>query len=169
MLTFLEKSLGVCGIGIGRANEYNAANPAICQSRNRCEGISYVKSQGCVELALLAGAAGTVARYLLGSLVQRLAGAGFPWGTAFVNLLGCLLFGFVWSIAEERSWISSQTRWVVLTGFMGAFTTFSTFVFETGQQMQAAQWRSAFLNVAGQMTLGLAMLFLGLEFGRRLL
>ena len=67
----------------------------------------------------------------LSGLVQRLAGERFPLGTMAVNLLGCLLFGFVWGYLEGRVGLSPQTRTIVLTGFMGAFTTFSTYAFET--------------------------------------
>ncbi len=90
-------------------------------------------SAAVVQLGWLcfAGAAGTLARYGLAGLMQRLLGESFPWGTLTVNALGCFLFGVVWMLAEDRLVISGQTRFVILTGFMGAFTTFSTFAFET--------------------------------------
>src|SRR3954454_11719620 len=86
------------------------------------------------------GAVGTVARWAMQGWVQRLSGSAFPWGTLAVNAVGCLLFGIVFAAAEERSLISSQTRMIILVGFMGAFTTFSTFAFETAAFLRDAQW-----------------------------
>jgi CrcB protein len=114
----------------------------------------------------MAGAAGTLSRYWLGGLVQRICGESFPWGTLAVNGLGCFLFGFVWSLAEERLVISGETRFLILTGFMGAFTTFSTFAFETGEQLRDSEWLLALGNVAAQLILGLALVFLGTALGR---
>lgn len=117
-------------------------------------------------LIAIAGGVGTLSRYGLSLLVQDLSRSMFQWGTAAVNLLGCLLFGLVWAITEERFAISGEVRAVVLTGFMGAFTTFSTFVFETGQLIEDSQWMLAFGNVALQTCVGLAALFIGLALGR---
>jgi fluoride exporter len=114
----------------------------------------------------LAGALGTTARYLLGGMVQRLGGAAFPWGTLVVNMLGSFLFGVIWSLAEGRLLISVETRIIILAGFMGAFTTFSTFMFETGALLREAQWGLAALNLLGQNIMGLVCLFLGLAAGR---
>lgn len=114
----------------------------------------------------LAGAAGALTRYGLGGLVQNLAGSSLPVGTAFVNILGSFLFGLVWSLAEERMVISPEARVIILTGFMGSFTTFSTFMFETGNLLRDAQWLLAAGNVAFQVALGLAGMFLGLAAGR---
>ena len=113
-----------------------------------------------------AGALGALARYSLTGLVQNLLGPGFPWGTAFVNVLGSFLFGVIWSLAEGRLALTPQTRTIVLTGFMGAFTTFSTFMFETGGLMRDAQWTLAFGNIALQVIIGLACLFAGLAVGQ---
>lgn len=113
-----------------------------------------------------AGALGTLARYGLGGLVQRIAGGNLPWGTLFVNVMGCFLFGLVWTLADERLVISEEARLVVLGGFMGAFTTFSTFIFDTGGFVRDAQWLLATGNVAIQTVTGLAFLFIGISAGR---
>lgn len=120
------------------------------------------------KLAWLAvlGAAGTLARYWLDGVVQRWFGIKFPWGILVVNVLGCFLFGAVWTMAEERMTLSKETRFIILTGFMGAFTTFSTFSFQTGEFLRNAQWWLAFANVAAQIVLGLIFLFLGMVVGR---
>jgi len=87
-------------------------------------------------LVALAGGLGTLSRYGLSGIVQRSSSGSFPWGTLVVNITGCLMFGVVWAIVENRFQISSDIRTIVLVGFMGAFTTFSTFVFETQALLQ---------------------------------
>jgi len=114
----------------------------------------------------LAGALGTLARYGLSGIVQRLCGEEFPWGTLAVNCLGCFLFGLVWSLAESRILISGQTRIVILVGFMGAFTTFSTFAFETGEQLRDAEWLIASGNLLAHVVLGIGLFLLGAAIAR---
>lgn len=118
-----------------------------------------------LQLAL-AGLLGTLARFGLGSLVQRWSGSGFPFGTLAVNLLGCFLFGIVWCLADERLLITGETRRIILTGFMGAFTTFSSFAFETGQMLRDSQWLLAGVNIVLQNVCGIALFFAGLAAGR---
>ena len=115
-----------------------------------------------------AGIGGTLARYGLSGLVQRTLGAQFPWGTLFVNVTGCFVFGLFWSLAENRLTISGEIRTVVLIGFLGAFTTFSSFAFETGQLLRDGQWLTALLNLSAQNLLGILMLFVGQNIGRLL-
>jgi len=119
-----------------------------------------------LALIMLAGGAGALSRYGLAGLFQRLAGGSFPAGTFIVNMLGCLFFGFVWGFLEERAAFGPQVRVVALTGFMGAFTTFSTFAFETVALARAGQWLYAALNMAGQNMIGFALLFAGLKLAR---
>jgi CrcB protein len=114
----------------------------------------------------LAGAAGTLARYGVSSLAYRVCGENFTWGTLAVNVLGCFLFGWVWMLAEDRLVISPATRAIVLIGFMGAFTTFSTFAFETNQFLRDEQWWQAAGNLLIQNTLGLISVSLGFLVGR---
>jgi CrcB protein len=117
-------------------------------------------------LLAVAGAVGTLCRYWLGDLMQRLCGSSFPWGTLTINVLGCLLFGLVWTLADERMLISPQARIVILTGFMGAFTTFSTFAFESAQMLSDAEWLRAFANIALENVAGIAAVFVGFALGR---
>lgn len=119
-----------------------------------------------IVLIALAGSLGTLARYGLGSLVHRLFGAVFPWGTVSVNMLGSFLFGLVWTLAAERMAISAEARIVILTGFMGAFTTFSTFMFETGELIRGGQWLLAGGNLLLQNIVGLAAVFGGIALAR---
>ena len=115
-----------------------------------------------------AGGLGALARYGLGGLVQRLCGSEFPFGTIVVNLVGCLAFGFVWSLADERLLISGETRFIILTGFMGAFTTFSTFAFETSGLLRDAEWWYAAGNVLGHNVLGVVSVIGGMALGKLL-
>ena len=117
-------------------------------------------------LIAFAGALGTLARYGLSGVFQKTRIHGLPVGTLLVNVLGCFLFGLVWTLADDRLLISPQTRTIVLVGFMGAFTTFSTFAFDTGQFVRDVQWGWALANLAAQNGLGLLCLFLGFSAGR---
>ena len=116
----------------------------------------------------LAGVLGTYARYGLSGIVQRACGSAFPCGTLAVNVVGCFLFGLVWSLAEDRLLISAEARTVILIGFMGAFTTFSSFAFETAQLLRDAEWTLALGNLFAQNVVGIAGLFLGFIAGRLL-
>ena len=115
-----------------------------------------------VILIGLAGALGTLARYGMGGLVQRLSGGHLPWGTLFVNVLGCFLFGMVWALSDERLVISEEARIIMLGGFMGAFTTFSTFIFDTGGFLRDQQYFLATGNMLIQVTIGLLSFFGGI-------
>jgi len=114
----------------------------------------------------VAGAAGTLARYGIAGAVQRTSGSLFPFGTAAVNLIGCFLAGVLWTLAENRINMSVELRATVFVGFMGAFTTFSTFVLETGAMIRNGEWFWAFGNVAFQTIAGLALFFLGAALAR---
>lgn len=114
----------------------------------------------------LAGAAGTLCRFGLGGVVQRFAGESFPYGNFVVNLTGCLAFGFIYSLVEGRGGLAGDMRLYALTGFMGAYTTFSTFMFESVALVQYGQLLAAVLNVAGQTALGLALTVAGMALGR---
>lgn len=116
----------------------------------------------------IAGAAGALSRYLLGTLIQRAAPASatFPFGTFVVNVLGCFLFGLAWALADQRGMLSPDARFVILTGFMGAFTTFSTFIFDSNTLLQSQQMPLAIVNIAGQVVIGLLCLLAGIALGR---
>lgn len=112
-------------------------------------------------LLALAGAAGTLCRYGLVRLVQGWWGHHFPMGTLAVNLLGCILFGFLWQVLEERGGWGVQARIVALGGFMGAFTTFSTYANETLDLMRRGEVLMALGNMALQNVAGLACVAIG--------
>ncbi len=114
----------------------------------------------------LGGAAGAMARYGLAGLVQKRFSMEFPLGTISVNLAGCLGFGILWTVFMRRMDISLQLRTGLLIGFFGAFTTFSTYMFETAQMLRDGQFLAAFGNFAIQNVLGFLFLLLGFSLGK---
>jgi len=114
----------------------------------------------------LAGALGTLARYGLAGFVHRFNDGPFPWGTVAVNISGCLLAGFLWTLFESRWPVTGEIRAAVLVGFLGAFTTFSTLILETGEMLRLAEWMGAAGNIAFQNVLGIVALFAGIAIGR---
>ena len=87
----------------------------------------------------LGGAGGAISRYLLANWVQRLWAGHMPLGTLFVNALGSLVIGGVYVLLVERQLIHPDWRGVLMVGFLGAFTTFSTFSLEAINLLEAGQ------------------------------
>ena len=114
----------------------------------------------------LAGALGTLARYGLAGLVQQYNSSFFPFGTLAVNIIGCFVAGFLWNLFESRWAVSGEVRTCVLVGFMGAFTTFSTFILETGMLIRSSEWAYAMLNLFLQNGLGFGALGAGIILAR---
>lgn len=114
----------------------------------------------------MAGALGALTRYGLALVVQRATGATFPWGILTVNAAGCLLFGLVYGLAEERGIIRPELRAIALIGFLGAFTTFSTFAFDTLNLIRAERYILAASNVLLSNALGVLATLAGLALSR---
>ncbi|MEK6237322.1 MAG: fluoride efflux transporter CrcB [Planctomycetales bacterium] len=117
-------------------------------------------------LIALAGSLGTLARFGVSQLANHWAGQGFPWGTLIVNSLGCFLFGLIWTLPE--AYLSQEWKVVVLTGFMGSLTTFSTYSFECVDLAEHGKWSLAAGNLGVQLIAGLACVVIGLSVGRRM-
>ena len=115
----------------------------------------------------LAGGLGACSRYGLHVAMERTLGSDFPWGTFTVNVLGCLAFGLIYALFEKRG-VRPELALFVLTGFMGAFTTFSTYWFETNQLLESGRYGVAALNFLGQNVLGFIGMAAGLFLGRSL-
>lgn len=115
-------------------------------------------------LFALASALGGLARYGFSTLVSALVKSAFPWGIFLTNILGCFLFGTIWGMTSVHRLFSDATRVVLLTGFMGSFTTFSTFVFDSNALLESRAWLALALNVAGQVIIGIIALQLGMRF-----
>ena len=115
----------------------------------------------------LAGALGSVARYLLGRLVQQASPVAFPFGTLAVNVIGCVIIGLV-----ARHFMNDETRPVLqaslMVGFCGGFTTFSAFSLETLGLMQAGNWPRAAAYVVASVLLCLGATALGYQLGGRI-
>ncbi len=108
------------------------------------------------------GFLGAISRYAASGLVYRLVKSPwFPYGTLAVNILGCVLIGFISGLAESRQILTSDTRTFLLIGFIGSFTTFSTFSFETFNLARDGQFISAFLNLGLHLFLGLLGVWIG--------
>ncbi len=114
----------------------------------------------------LGGAAGAVMRWLVASGVQKMAGGAFPWGTFAVNALGSFLLGFLFVWLIERSSAGELVRLAITVGFMGAFTTFSTYSLESVRLLQEGAFSLAFGNVAGQVFACLLLTWLGVQLAR---
>ena len=113
----------------------------------------------------LSGALGTLARYSLSGLVYRIFGSRFPYGTMAVNLLGCLVLGFLAALAEVRLSLTPQARLFLMIGFCGAFTTFSTLIYESFNLIRDGQTVSAFLNLMVTVILGFMLFRVGMLIG----
>jgi CrcB protein len=121
-----------------------------------------------VLLVALGGSIGAVARYGLAGLVQRFTTPYFPFGTFVVNSVGCLVFGILAGVAEQRFALGPQGRAFLLIGILGGFTTFSSFSFETFQLLRDAEFMRASLNGAGQVVVGLGAMWAGFVLARLL-
>lgn len=108
------------------------------------------------------GFAGSILRYVVGGVVQRLSGDGpFPWGTLAVNVAGCLVIGSLTQLVDSRNVLSPETRALFIVGILGGFTTFSAFGNETFRALQAGDGLMAGLNVLANVGLGLAAVWCG--------
>ncbi len=110
----------------------------------------------------LGGACGACLRHLLGALSLQWFGNGFPFGTLLVNVTGSLAIGFIYGLIEQGQWLTLPLRSFLVVGFIGAFTTFSTFSLDSLLLMQQGQWIKAGLNVLLNLLVCLSMAALGL-------
>lgn len=116
----------------------------------------------------LGGAVGAIARYGVGGWVQDRAGFDFPLGTLVVNVIGSLLIGFALRYLEAVR-LSPDVRALVAVGLLGAFTTFSTFSYETFALLEKGAWFRAGLYALGCLILGLAAVYAGVATAAHLL
>ena len=107
----------------------------------------------------LGGAAGSIARYYVGIWVTNAAGARSP-GTFVVNIVGSFLIGAFLVVSSERSW-SNVLVLLVAVGFLGGFTTFSTFTWQTYQLMESGETNQAILNIGASLVVGLLAVWAG--------
>jgi CrcB protein len=117
-------------------------------------------------LSLVVGSvAGGFARYLFSGWIYSWSGTRFPYGTLLVNLSGCFLIGIFDSLAETRFLLDPNQRILLMVGFCGAYTTFSTLILETSKLISDGQMVYAGINFLGSGVLGLVLFRLGLLLG----
>ncbi len=117
---------------------------------------------------MLGGALGAISRWGLHYLIDTKWGANhpFPWGILVVNVVGCFLFGWLFTLFEEKSWFSNTLQLAVFTGFLGSFTTFSTFGWNTLELLRTGHAAMALGNVGASVILGILAVWAGLLVGR---
>ena len=122
-----------------------------------------------VSLVALGGAAGSACRYLLGLWMVGRFGGAFPWGTLLINLLGSGLMALIMQLSLSSTRLDPLLVLALTTGFMGGFTTYSTFNFEVLRALQAGAWGVAGTYVALTVTGGLLAGVAGMQLGRLIL
>ncbi|HET7481611.1 MAG TPA: fluoride efflux transporter CrcB [Actinomycetota bacterium] len=115
----------------------------------------------------VAGFFGAIARYGVAGLVSRVD-EGFPWGTFVVNVSGCFLLGLLVAMFAHRFVVHPDLRVALTVGFLGAYTTFSTFALETFEFGETHSAGLAVVNVVMSLATGLAAVWLGTALGRSL-
>jgi len=116
----------------------------------------------------VAGAFGALARYGLDGWISRRAPTSFPWGTFAINVTGSFLLGLAFVLMTERFRPDPWLRSAVTIGFLGAYTTFSTFSLETYRLIEDGAYGLAFANVVGSVAAGLTAVYAGVVLGRAL-
>ena len=114
----------------------------------------------------LAGFIGTVSRYLMSGVIAKRYGETFPMGTLLVNLIGCFLVGLLFYLLEERFLVNQTARTVILIGFLGGFTTFSSFGLQTFTLLRDGESGLAVLNIAASNLVGLLLVWAGYTVAR---
>ncbi len=114
----------------------------------------------------IGGFLGAIARFWLGGFISNRLGAKFPYGTFVINISGSYLIGLIVTVLAERSHWSANWRYLIPIGFIGAYTTFSTFELETFQSLRDGEFLFASLNVLLSVVVGFIAVWLGVITGR---
>lgn len=120
---------------------------------------------GAILWVGLGGFLGANARYLLGGVIAERWGTVFPWATFAINVSGSFILGLFLALAEDRPWMHPSSRLMFAVGFVGAYTTFSTFEYESIRLLQEGEMLLAFANIAGSVMAGLFAVFAGIALG----
>ena len=118
-------------------------------------------------LILLGGGVGSLARYVVGSVIATRFGTRFPAGTMVVNVTGCFLIGLIMTLLTERLQPHPYWRLALVVGFLGGYTTFSSFEWETYSAVREGGLWIGLANIVGSVTLGYAAVWLGALLARR--
>lgn len=114
----------------------------------------------------LAGFIGTLGRYWMSGVVAKRYGETFPLGTLMVNLIGCFFIGLLFYLLQERFLMNQTARTVIFIGFLGGFTTFSSFGLQTFTLLQDGEFAFALLNVTASNLVGLLLVWAGYTLAR---
>lgn len=118
-----------------------------------------------VSIVMLGGSLGAASRYSIGLLAAKTWGTQFPWGTLTVNLIGCFLIGLIFALADRVRLLTPDMRLLLITGFLGALTTFSSFSLETVNAGRAGLTLQPVVNILVNNLGGLVLTFTGLWLG----
>ncbi|MFH1155028.1 MAG: fluoride efflux transporter CrcB [Pseudomonadota bacterium] len=116
-------------------------------------------------LVMVGGSLGAASRYGISLLSINLWGTRFPWGTLIVNLSGCFLIGLLFGLSDRMRLLTPEMRLLLITGFLGALTTFSTFSIETVNAGRAGLMVQPVVNILVNNLGGLALTVIGLWIG----
>ena len=116
----------------------------------------------------LGGFAGSIARFWLGAYISNRLGTRFPYGTFVINVSGSFLIGLIVTVLAVKTHWSANWRYLIPIGFIGAYTTFSTFEYETFFSLRGGDILYAFLNVFLSVLVGFIAVWLGVAAGRML-
>jgi len=114
----------------------------------------------------IGGFIGAIARFWLGGYISNKLGTRFPYGTFVINCTGSFLIGFILTLLAERTHWSPNWRYLIPIGFIGAYTTFSTFEYEILRSVQDGEFLIASLNIVLSVVVGFACVWLGMIAGR---
>ncbi len=116
-------------------------------------------------IIMLGGSLGAASRYLIGIMAARAWGVNFPWGNLFVNMVGCFLIGIIFDLAESVRLLTPAVRLFLITGFLGALTTFSSFSLETTNAVRSGLTLQPVMNIMINNLGGFGLTFLGYWLG----
>lgn len=114
----------------------------------------------------LGGILGANARYLMTGWAAERFGTVFPYGTFIINISGAIILGFFTAFIQDRAFIHPNYRLFFATGFCGAYTTFSTYTYESLRLLQDGSLLLGFTNIIGSIVVGMLGVFLGFGIGR---
>ncbi len=112
-------------------------------------------------LVLVGGAVGSLTRFVVGTAIVARLGGRFPYGTVFINLTGSFLIGFAMTYLTERTYLNPNWRFLLVIGFLGGYTTFSSFEWETLSLMRDGSRWLGLLNGFGSFIIGYGAVWLG--------
>ena len=119
-------------------------------------------------MVLLGGGVGSVLRFLISTVIMTRTGSRFPLGTVFINITGSFLIGLLMTLLTERLSPNPNLRLLLVTGFLGGYTTFSSFGWESAKMFEAGEWLRASTYVLASVILGLLLSAAGIRLANRL-